>query len=702
MSETDFAINQLQMSTSSRTAITACALTMTVLIVVGNAPIYLNNGPEDHVWNSYGVTTHPSYDYFQHVLLFVTEICLSNEASVIAQVLYILCVVFRLGLMAYYPLYANLEACALRAMTMMASFAGNIYCIFVNKFHPVPYIAAVLAGGVFGFSVIYLVHKHSIDQHVSWLIARRKYRDYQEESGPEDIDYMYTGRSLYIFLLKALFLIPSVLMRLISILVKTISPYYFSYISQKKEERMQARIKEEYRNTLFSKQIKLYGPFWRLCVIDYERQIKKRENMVKHMDPRTSKKIITVSGSFLNFDLTCCVISNYYLQNQAHLFFEGALLDNIMQQPAIEVPYLNRLQQILQVKYPSKHQHFRDTLAIFYINYLNNYGQAKRQLIPNTTHSEETVAFKEQMIANYQILEKNNLNYSTNTDAKNRIRQHYFKQKESKILQKFKSLSKYSSGTEQFVNTSAQMRDVENANCEFWQDVSETTLQALYVRYWYYVQTIGRIRAASHEQFLYDIYLLTIIQYFGLQKIPKSLLQKFEVFMLKYSSNGQANSANAIHFINHYNPSHGSLNTIYGIEPNIILLEHDREQNYQGLDNSNIKLQLTTMPRARLQEAIMKIQDNGLKYRKLPASEVFCSTARVVVLVLQLALILLLGVWFWLNFFSQHNIWKDNDMQYKFIDLVNQAQQKVQVIENGTASSYIARNMSEMLRTAGD
>lgn len=73
------------------------------------------------------------------------------------------------------------------------------------------------------------------------------------------------------------------------------------------------------------------------------------------------------------------------------------------------------------------HQHFKDTLAVFYINYLNNYGQAKQQLIPDTTHSEETVAFKEQMIANYQILEKNNLNYSTNTDAKNKIIHHYFR-----------------------------------------------------------------------------------------------------------------------------------------------------------------------------------------------------------------------------------------------------------------------------------
>lgn len=53
--------------------------------------------------------------------------------------------------------------------------------------------------------------------------------------------------------------------------------------------------------------------------------------MVKHMDPRTSKKIVTVSGSFLSFDLTCCVISNYYLQNQAHQFFKGVLLDNIIQ-----------------------------------------------------------------------------------------------------------------------------------------------------------------------------------------------------------------------------------------------------------------------------------------------------------------------------------------------------------------------------------
>lgn len=85
----------------------------------------------------------------------------------------------------------------------------------------------------------------------------------------------------------------------------------------------------------------------------------------------------------------------------------------------------------------------------------------------------------------------------------------------------FKCLSKYSSNTEQFISTGAQMKTVENANCDFWQDVNDTTLQALYVRYWYYVQMIGRIRAASHRQFLYDIYLLTVIQYFGLQKIPK-------------------------------------------------------------------------------------------------------------------------------------------------------------------------------------
>lgn len=44
------------------------------------------------------------------------------------------------------------------------------------------------------------------------------------------------------------------------------------------------------------------------------------------------------------------------------------------------------------------------------------------------------------------------------------------------MLQKFKCLSKYSNGTEQFVGTGAQMREVENANCEFWQDVNETTL----------------------------------------------------------------------------------------------------------------------------------------------------------------------------------------------------------------------------------
>ena len=84
MSETNFAINQLEMSSSSRTVITSCALAMTSLIVIGNAPIFLNNGPEDHVWNSYGIPTHPSYDYFQHVLLFVTAICLSSEASVVA------------------------------------------------------------------------------------------------------------------------------------------------------------------------------------------------------------------------------------------------------------------------------------------------------------------------------------------------------------------------------------------------------------------------------------------------------------------------------------------------------------------------------------------------------------------------------------------------------------------------------------------
>lgn len=95
--------------------------------------------------------------------------------------------------------------------------------------------------------------------------------------------------------------------------------------------------------------------------------------MVKHMDPRTSKKIVTVSGSFLSFDLTCCVISNYYLQNQAHQFFKGVRLDNIIQQPIVEVPYLNKLQQILQVKFPSKHLHFKQALAVFYINYPNNY-----------------------------------------------------------------------------------------------------------------------------------------------------------------------------------------------------------------------------------------------------------------------------------------------------------------------------------------
>lgn len=172
--------------------------------------------------------------------------------------------------------------------------------------------------------------------------------------------------------------------------------------------------------------------------------------------------------------------------------------------------------------------------------------------------------------------------------------------------------------------------------------------------------------------------------------------------MLKYASNGSTNAANSIHFINHYNPNHSSLNAIYGVEPNIILLEHHREQNYFGLDNSNMKLQLTTMPRAKLQEAIVKVQDNGFKYRKLPATETFCSRASAAVLTLQLVLVLILGVWFSLNFFGLQNIWKDNDLQYKFIDLVNQVQQRVQVIENGTASSYIARNMSEILRGTGD
>ena len=112
-----------------RTGIKCCSLTMTVLILVWNVPIFLNNGPEDHVWNSFGITTYPSYDYFQHVLLFVTAICLPSEASVIAQVLYILCVIFRLVLMIYYPLYESLEACGLRAMAMMALFTGNIYYI---------------------------------------------------------------------------------------------------------------------------------------------------------------------------------------------------------------------------------------------------------------------------------------------------------------------------------------------------------------------------------------------------------------------------------------------------------------------------------------------------------------------------------------------------------------------------------------------
>lgn len=47
--------------------------------------------------------------------------------------------------------------------------------------------------------------------------------------------------------------------------------------------------------------------------------------------------------------------------------------------------------------------------------------------------------------------------------------------------------------------------------------------------------------------------------------------------MLKHSSNSQANTANSIHFINHYNPGHHSLNAIYGVEPNVILLEYNRE-----------------------------------------------------------------------------------------------------------------------------
>ena len=57
-----------------------------------------------------------------------------------------------------------------------------------------------------------------------------------------------------------------------------------------------------------------------------------------------------------------------------------------MQYPVIEVPYLNKLQRILQVKFPSRHKHFKETLAMFYINYLNNYDQAKHWLIPDTTH----------------------------------------------------------------------------------------------------------------------------------------------------------------------------------------------------------------------------------------------------------------------------------------------------------------------------
>ena len=79
--------------------------------------------------------------------------------------------------------------------------------------------------------MVYVVHKHNIDQHVAWLIARRKYRDYQEKSGQDDIDYLYTGRSLYICLFHVLFFIPRVLMKLVAILLKTTSPYYFSYSS---------------------------------------------------------------------------------------------------------------------------------------------------------------------------------------------------------------------------------------------------------------------------------------------------------------------------------------------------------------------------------------------------------------------------------------------------------------------------------------
>ena len=83
-------------------------------------------------------------------------------------------------------------------------------------------------------------------------------------------------------------------------------------------------------------------------------------------------------------------------------------------------------------------------------------------------------------------------------------------------MQKFKCLSKYSDSMEQFVSTGTQMKVVENANCEFWQDVNDITLQTLYTRYWHYVQMISRMRKISHRKFLYDIYLLTVIQYFGL------------------------------------------------------------------------------------------------------------------------------------------------------------------------------------------
>ena len=73
------------------------------------------------------------------------------------------------------------------------------------------------------------------------------------------------------------------------------------------------------------------------------------------------------------------------------------------------------------------------------------------------------------------------------------------------------------------------------------------------------------MRAISRSKLLYDIYLLTVIQYFGLQKIPKKLLQNFELFVLKYSSNNQANASNQMHFLNHYNPDSVLLNAAYGI-----------------------------------------------------------------------------------------------------------------------------------------